>query len=245
MFSTSSRYRLRRLPISVMLASAQYLACYAMRYRLLLQGVSTKLSRTERHRLLFDRPRGSAFTRVLLVTSTFVSCHPLSVIPLKKQVWLSRLARVHSPMLTNLISSSCVQLASMYLHTSRNNGYSRQKAHLINLPHSQRQRQYLHKDINRLNFPHSILLALKLLKRRIRSHQSHKWVLKRHEHHHDGEDLKTRAGHVHHETGHGELLDGGEGDFPSLFCAEDVHLFWGGRSAGRSGSNSFLSGMSI
>lgn len=73
-------------------------------------------------------------------------------------------------------------------------------------------------------------LRVELGKHRIRINQSLDRTLEQHKHHHNTEDLQTVSGHVHHDRVHGELLRGGEGDFPGLLDFEGVgfNRFGGG-----------------
>lgn len=50
-------------------------------------------------------------------------------------------------------------------------------------------------------------------------------TFEQHENHHDAEDLKRIAGHVHHDSVHWDLLRRGDGDFPCFFQLEGVGVF--------------------
>jgi len=51
-------------------------------------------------------------------------------------------------------------------------------------------------------------------------------TLEQHKNHHNAEDLKTVARHVHHNGVHGDLLGWGDGDLPRFLHLKRVGLFW-------------------
>lgn len=74
--------------------------------------------------------------------------------------------------------------------------------------------------------------CLELGEDRVGVDQSLDRTLEEHEDHHDAEDLQAVSGHVHHDTIHGDLLGGREGDLPSFFELEGVcfgGFGWDGR----------------
>jgi hypothetical protein len=51
-------------------------------------------------------------------------------------------------------------------------------------------------------------------------------TLEQHKNHHNTEDLKTVARHVHHNAVHRDLLGRGDGDFPRFLYLKRVGFFW-------------------
>jgi hypothetical protein len=58
-------------------------------------------------------------------------------------------------------------------------------------------------------------------------------ALEQHEDHHDTEDLKTVARHVHAKSIHRQLLGWRNGDLPGLLELQSIHLFSGRSFASR------------
>lgn len=60
--------------------------------------------------------------------------------------------------------------------------------------------------------------------RRIGAYQTLDRTLKQHKDHHNAENLKTVAGHVHHNGIHRDLLGWGDGDLPRFLHLKRVGL---------------------
>lgn len=73
-------------------------------------------------------------------------------------------------------------------------------------------------------------LGIVLGERRVGINQALDRTLEEHHDHHNAENLKTVAGHVHHNGVHGDLLGRGDGDLPSLLHLERISIlgFLGG-----------------